>query len=50
MINTLSRIIFERFGVLIPPHRCEICGKLHWTYASAVRCSLEMFASVVYDN
>jgi len=46
----ISRIIFERFGVLIPPHRCEICGNLHWTYTSAVRCSLGLFSGMLTET
>ena len=38
MTLSLSRRLFEWFGVLIPPHNCELCGGRHWTWSAAVRC------------
>ncbi len=42
----LSRLLFEWWGILIPPHSCEMCGGRHWTYSAAVSCfwnTLESF-------
>jgi len=46
VLQRMSRFLFERFSVLVPPMRCELCGGRHWTHASAVRCWSQHFAQV----
>ena len=49
MTLSLSRRLFEWFGVLIPPHECELCGGRHWTYHAAVGCFWRYWAGVAED-
>lgn len=34
----VTRFLFERWGLLIPPHTCSLCGERHWRYSSASLC------------
>jgi hypothetical protein len=42
MLWKLKQFLYEK-GILIPPHKCEFCGKYHFLHDSVLKCFFDMW-------